>query len=447
MSNLAKGQRFIVDLDDSDHEQDDTSSQQPSAFSFVSDVKERAVSEPKTPTAPTLKSTGTGSPAHKKRFGTSAFKRQRVAISSKNDAQKSVRNAGSQVPPAPKDGTSFAENERRQIDQENSQRLADMSPEEIERERQELFSSLDPSHIEKLLRRANLNDGSNERNFYADTAESHVDKSEQTKPQADENETTKPPKLTKTVTFEESEETAPEPDEQDSPNDEEPVPSIHFPAAPQPPPLDPTDPNFLQELHEKYFPDLPHDPSKLAWMAPLPTDDSIADRESTYHPSQRAVHPSSLRFSFNGALLPPRLSRQIPVTAGLHHHADAPEAAGYTISELARLGRSAVASQRCVAYQTLGRILYRLGIGEFGEEEGGVGVDPSLLIPEERAGGDSGAGAELARGLWELVEKERILDILQAEANKETGHLSARVYAQEAVWNWRKGGGRKRKAV
>ena len=54
------------------------------------------------------------------------------------------------------------------------------------------------------------------------------------------------------------------------------------------------------------------------------------------------------------------------MTAGLHHHGAAPEDAGYTIGELAHLARSTVPAQRCVAFQTLGRVLYRLGRGEFG---------------------------------------------------------------------------------
>ncbi|KAG7150343.1 RNA polymerase II-associated protein rba50 like [Verticillium longisporum] len=68
-------------------------------------------------------------------------------------------------------------------------------------------------------------------------------------------------------------------------------------------------------------------------------------------------------------MLPPRLSRQIPVSKGLHHHGQAPEAAGYTIEELSILARSAVAAQRCIAFQTIGRIFYRLGKGEWGNSD------------------------------------------------------------------------------
>jgi hypothetical protein len=75
-----------------------------------------------------------------------------------------------------------------------------------------------------------------------------------------------------------------------------------------------------------------------------------------------------------------------------------------------------------VAFQTLGRFLYRLGKGEFGDE-----------------------GGEMAMGLWRCVTEGRALDGLQEAAEKEK-HLSARSYAVEAVWNWQQGGGQLWKA-
>jgi hypothetical protein len=117
------------------------------------------------------------------------------------------------------------------------------------------------------------------------------------------------------------------------------------------------------------------------------------------------------------------VSRTIPVTEGLHHHGQAPEAAGYTVPELALLARSAVAAQRCVAYQTLGRILFRLGKGEWGVEDD-----------------------ELVMGLWRCVEEGKVVEVMTGEAKREGGNLSAKAYAVEALWNWQKGGGRRWKA-
>jgi hypothetical protein len=229
------------------------------------------------------------------------------------------------------------------------------------------------------------------------------------------------------------------------------MPKIHFPARSPPPALDPNAPDFLQALHEKYYPDLPADPSKLSWMAPLTAeevdddddDDGEDDKDgsgsgsgstrppppptsssSPYSPRLAALPPSAIRFDFRGALLPPRTARAVPVSAGLHHHGDAPEAAGYTIPELARLARSSFPAQRCIAYQTLGRILYRLGTGRFGA-----------------------ADSDLAQGLWRCVRDGRVLESLQQEAaladhEGSGGHASAKALAVEALWNWQRGGGK-----
>ena len=134
------------------------------------------------------------------------------------------------------------------------------------------------------------------------------------------------------------------------------------------------------------------------------------------------------------------MAAEIPVTAGLHHHGEAPEAAGYTIPELAMLARSSFPAQRCISFQTLGRLLYRLGKGEFGNPgDGGqntVGAEDTL--------------GELARGLWGEVEKQGVVEICVAESEGKIAngrHVSARAYATEAVWLWQRGGGRRWKAT
>ncbi|KFY89484.1 hypothetical protein V500_05654 [Pseudogymnoascus sp. VKM F-4518 (FW-2643)] len=78
------------------------------------------------------------------------------------------------------------------------------------------------------------------------------------------------------------------------------IDSLHFPRPPTLPDLDPSSPNFLQDLHSAYFPSLPTTPSSLAWLAPLPTPGSPADLESSYSPSQTSIPASSLRFDFKG---------------------------------------------------------------------------------------------------------------------------------------------------
>ncbi|KAK0611570.1 RPAP1-like protein [Immersiella caudata] len=414
----------------------------------IFDVKERAIGAAQPPSFPSPPSSAaSGFPAHKKR--TSAFKQRR---------QAAVAPDASNKPSYPAPGAPFKHDarshdvpiaaEKRTVDQENQGRLASMSPEEIMEAQKELFNSLDPELINMLLRRSNLDDRSNEVDVF-DT------------PSTDEPPRTEPPEIKvedtskitttseaavpsikpenrkpkKTVTFDED--TAPAVSPADLFPTSEPPPksksadvhthdSTHFPSAPSVPDLDPADPNFLENLHKKYFPSLPADPSRLAWMAPIPTEGSLADQESPYYPGQNSLPVSALRFDLRGMLLTPNKSRQIPVSKGLHHHGEAPEAAGYTIPELARLARSAVPGQRCIAYQTMGRMLYRLGKGEWGTGSGGRGGDED----------------DLAFGLWRCFQEGRVLETLGEEASQEEGkgHMSAKAFATEALWLLEKGG-------
>jgi RNA polymerase II-associated protein 1 len=400
----------------------------------IGDVKENEVGKATLPNFPTLEGRSSGFPQPRTRTRISTFKQRQQQKSSQTDvAAKATEKATSKA----------VISEKVQIDRENKQKIDAMSSEEIVEAQQDIFSTLDPSLIQLLLRRANL-DSPNEDSPFGDSPGQR----ERTRPPEilieDTSQTAthgaeEVKKSKKSVSF------APTPDDrtnltqlpdfhEDLPPPEPPAdlfpissppsepsargPEIHFPHRPQPD-LDASDPDFLSKLHEKYFPSLPADPSKLAWMAPLPTANSPADRDSPYHPSQRSLAPSQLRFDFRGRLLPPRVARAIPVSKGLHHHGEAPEAAGYTVPELARLARSAVPAQRCIAFQTLGRMLYRLGQGEWG-----------------------GPQAELSQALWRLFREGRVLDTLhEAESVPEgQGHRGSREYAIEALWLFTKGG-------
>jgi len=308
------------------------------------------------------------------------------------------------------------------------------------------LSRLDPSIVQMLLKRANIDEP---------TAPSPFDE-----PAGIDANTTQPPRPEDAPAIVVDDTTAPAPKEKNKPKktvhfDEDAPPpeppadlfdpsskpppiqpssaaaadtfaanTTHFPHPKPLPDLDPADPDFLETLHSKYFPNLPADPTKLAWMAPIPTPGSVADQESPYYPGQSSLSIASLRFDFKGRLLPPSRSRAIPVTKGLHHHGQAPEAAGYTVGELGILARSAVPAQRCVAFQTLGRILFRLGQGEWG------------------SGGGGGDASDLAKGLWRTVQEAKVMESLleAAEVPEGQGHRGSRSYAVEALWLFEKGG-------
>lgn len=441
---------------------------------FSLDIKEKEVGAVKPPSFPQPKSTTTGFPEHKKRTRVSAFKKQRQGADAGAPEPQDAPTTSTQPapaapaqPPQPSRPGGAASMEQAAIDRENRDLLASMSPEQIAEERQELLSRLDPSIVQMLLRRANIDEPTAPSPFdepagSKDDATTPIAAAATPKPEDAPaimvDDTTaaaatapvapKEPKQKKTVHFDED---APPPEPPADllfdPSSQPPPPSsrpagagagadsfaantTHFPHPKPLPDLDPADPDFLETLHSKYFPNLPADPTKLAWMAPIPTPGSVADQESPYYPGQSSLSIDALRFDFKGRLLPPSKSRTIPVTKGLHHHGQAPEAAGYTIGELGILARSAVPAQRCVAFQTLGRILFRLGQGEWGSGAGTGGGD---------GGGDAG---NLAKGLWRTAQEAKVVESLleAAEVPEGQGHRGSRSYAIEALWLFEKGG-------
>ncbi|MCJ1314449.1 hypothetical protein MMC25_008131 [Agyrium rufum] len=495
-----RGQRFNINLDSEYEEaiasyasnrQHGPKENAAPGGAFINDIVERPTTlNTQAPSPPKLKAAETGFPAHKKRTRESAFKRQQQHANSSATVPTTEQHAdGRRIPHAiSREGL-----EKQEIDEENSKRLAEMSPAEIEAERQELLESLGHSTIERLLRRAKFDDGS-AASFDQAPSQPPRDLNHDLDGERDMKEPKTSPvsssKPSKKVTFsttdpqDRGDHTLPSRSDDDeytasrnsnnNPNSttSPPPPSIHFPRPPSPPPLDPSSPDFLANLREKYFPTFAPNPSTLAWAAPLPTPDSIADQQSPYNPSQTHLAPQSLRFDFQGLLLPPHLARQIPVTKGLHHHGEAPEAAGYTIPELARLARSKVMSQRCVAVQTLGRVLWRLGEGQFGSdfddsnddrkgarskkddekrEQKGIIIDEDgRVITEGEDDAEEGqwvdGGKELCRGLWTCMDDGKVIDILLREAGKEDGpgtYRTLKVLAMEAVWLWRRSGGRR----
>jgi hypothetical protein len=428
---------------------------------MIFDVKEKETTSPQAPSFPVVKSSTSGFPEHKKRTRISAFKQQRqgkpteekktdVFTTSSSTPLTTEPDAGQAGTPGAA-GQNPKPDEKQNIDRENNEKLASMSAAEIEEARNELFNGLDPKILEMLLKRSNLDEKNVPSPFDEQT-------SDPPPPTIKIEDTSLPPAPSKKVRFESVEETTPDTidatPKDSTPSSAELTPSIddaapptipsehiihddqhsskpHWPHSPAPPDLDPSDPNFLASLHEKYFPSLPADPTKLAWMAPIPTVNSPADYDSPYHPSHSSLPITVLRFDFRGTLLPPRISRAVPMSKGLHHHGEAPEAAGYTIGELARLARSTVPGQRCIAYQTLGRVLFRLGRGEFGR-----------------------IGDSVPDGIWSAAVEGNVMESLYEEAGmdpdgkggdlKGRGHRSAHAFAMEAIWLFEKGGWREK---
>lgn len=457
------GQRFELDLDADDFTANILPSETAPALdssSFVQDIQER--NPDIEPVAPAFKPTSKGFPEHKPRAGLSRFRQ-------KKDRQDQLPADFAHVPPSDraiahhvsrKYGYDPEARQKAEISEENKRRIAAMSEEDIAEARAELTKQLSPAFIERLIKRANIDSppetqGSPSSVFNtqgAATTTTTMTKDEETIPSPDPSHEhpeahaihPSPPRSHRTH------------DSPSTPRQREPQPSTdvsgpaHFPTPPRDPALfvelDENSPNFQQALKETYFPELAHDPSTLDWMSEPSADELAA---SSYSPSLAKYAPSDLRFSFTGRLVPPKESLTIPVAAGLHHHGQAAASAGYTVPELAILARSALPAQRCLAYLVLGRVLYRLGKGEFAPKTAGGGENGFRGLGGVGDGGGrqgaaaapaATAGGELAEGLWKVIEKERVIEIMMREANRDTGgHLSARAYATEALWLWRRG--------
>ncbi|EXJ95581.1 hypothetical protein A1O1_00703 [Capronia coronata CBS 617.96] len=400
------GQRFELDLEADDftvRPLNDDFSPDLSAGLAIKEIEEHEADAP--PPPPSLKSSRTGFPEHKPRRNVSAFK---------------TRQQAGNVPPRPtipsrvepsdraiahhvgkKYGLDLDGQQKSEISEENKRRIADMSVEDVEEARAELMSTLNPAFLERMLKRANIDE---DQVAQKDWPEDDQERSSDAAGRDTENltnltEDDAAPAASTTATLS--------------------GPSIHFPAPPRSAeeyvPLDANDPAFLSELKSHYFPETPHDPSSLQWLQDPSEEENQA---SLYNPEKESFLASALRFGFNGRLIAPRESLEIDVKQGLHHHGDDPSSAGYTIPELALLARSSLPNQRCVAYQILGRVLYRLGRGDFGAR-----------------------GSELQEALWSVIEREKPIEVMMSEANRQSGHASAKAHAIEALWLWRKGGG------
>ena len=478
-------------------------------MSLIADVCERrppSTSTRKAPLPPDLKSdTGggslaTGFPAHRKRMRGSGLG---LGSGLGSGSGSVFRNGGGRNLQREEGGggdlqkggqTSTAKSRGRSnsIDRENRAKLAAMTPAEIEKERDELMAQLSPAFVERLMKRVNID------HRYGDDGVDGLNGDNGN----DEDDAAEFPELQRRTGMKSPQEERKirEPEEQrseggqaeDTPDNttmtldiNQPRKTVSF-ASPPPSPssINPDRPPSPRTLRRLYFPDQPPPDAIPALSWTLPLSSSSTNNNNNNNDSKTSLSISALRFSLNGALIPPSVAISLPVTLGLHHHAANPDAAGYTISELTRLSRSAMPAQRCVAIKALGGVgkwmaeqmeIERVGRddrtdGHDDDDEGNKAKDGNALKsqkkmedkekPNEDKDKDNPRVA-LLKGLWTLAKEERVLDILLYEAagdgerqqqqqqQKEHGqnshlhrhhhnhHQSVVVYAEDALSAWR----------
>ncbi|SCU98810.1 LAME_0G00650g1_1 [Lachancea meyersii CBS 8951] len=394
-------------------------------------------------------------------------KRQNARPRNRTEAAKVV---SSKATPTRENGETEAE----RIHNENMARISQMSALQLEQERRDILESLDPKVVQGLMKRLSKREtkDSGLDSLTASTAPlfAEVEGAPGTwiggtheirdLPRLDDDAVNKAlgvkPQESKHVEFEKeddddevAEESAddypnPMPDDDDiAPQEyqfvqqmdhmknEDLLSDVHFmrpskDKVPEFESLDINDPDFDSKLHEKYFPDLPKEADKLAWMRPV---SKSANSEVIHDVAQ-------CRFDFKGNLVPPL--REIESTReGLHHHAENPDLAGYTIGELQHLSRSTFPAQRCIAIQILGRILYKLGKQSYAQ-----------LVPEVDAetyaemGGTTKIVNHIYGMFWDLCKSHLVIEsLMEAADGSKTQNLSVRNYAIDALWLWKEGGG------
>ena len=167
------------------------------------------------------------------------------------------------------------------------------------------------------------------------------------------------------------------------------VPKAGEPASSRPPrPRD--DPPDAADLKAKYFPDVPSEPDKLAWMTPAPSS---------------SANSTSVRFDLSGRPLTAEQSESLSTSRGLHHHGDQPDLAGYTMDEILWLSRSTVPGQRVTMLGVLTRILeqyinHKLSSQAEASVEEAKGVETGLQLAIM---GLQGRGASLLRASVDLL--------------------------------------------
>lgn len=455
---------------------------------LVGEIVERDVEEPMAPVIPLVVDLEKIQEAKAKREA--AFKNRLKGRDStaKRSVKKVLEPVNDKSSPPVEEPLTEAE----KIHKENLEKLQSMTPEQIEQERKELMEQLDPQLIQSLVNRAEKREKashSHKDDHVHEHAEgyggwiggmktdegikelSHLDKEDINKAlgiadlklEEKENVSSKDKHVrfaeVATVKYEDlpegvqldesgwedvedindlvtttegSEDTEVAPKDYQLVNED--MDDVHFTKASHKSPefgndLDINDPEFYDKLHEKYYPDLPKETSKLAWMTePLPKQ-----TDTTYESI------SDMRFDFQGNLVQLKLG-ETPTYLGLHHHSENPHLPGYTLGELVHLSRSVVAGQRCISIQMLGRILHKLGLHKY-----------NILPIEDNNSNDSSAfndnlqqvKDEFEKMMWDLIDQLRVIDsIREAADEKLTRNLSVRNYAIEALWLWKQGGGR-----
>ncbi|CAO3623608.1 unnamed protein product [Cunninghamella echinulata] len=269
--------------------------------SVLGQVKEHTVENVTAPTFP-IQQQGFPQPKHRSKFKQARMKSSTSTIKENDDNKNKDDNEATST-------TSLTNG----IEDENNQRIAMMSEEEINEAREEILGMLSQDSIAFLQKLKN-------------TKGSTLSKEQQHKKGDNNNTITTTTNTSQHITKED--------------NDDD-------------------DDNDLIKMKEKYFANVPLENDKLAWMDDrfkAPDNSNNTRNEVTEDEVKMDPIYRQLRFDLHGKVVDQNdLTKK--QQQELHHHGDQPDLAGYTLAELFYLVRSQVPSQRALVLNCLTKIL------------------------------------------------------------------------------------------
>ncbi|KAG5352948.1 hypothetical protein C0989_011853 [Termitomyces sp. Mn162] len=148
-------------------------------------------------------------------------------------------------------------------------------------------------------------------------------------------------------------------------------------------------------IRRRYFPNAPTNDPNIAWMESQPSDSQTV---------------SALRFDLLGKPIPSSISSILPTHLGLHHHAEGIHA-GYTLDDMLLLSRSTVPAQRATMLGVLAKVTQRIAAMLKGETEGVeelVGQEEELRKRIVAAGAEAllergSVGARAVEVVWQCI--------------------------------------------
>ncbi|KAG6890583.1 hypothetical protein C0992_000401 [Termitomyces sp. T32_za158] len=176
-------------------------------------------------------------------------------------------------------------------------------------------------------------------------------------------------------------------------------------------------------IRRRYFPNASVNDPSVAWMQASQSFDS---------------HATSLRFDLSGKPIPPSTSSILPTHLGLHHHAEGTHA-GYTLDDMFLLSRSTVPAQRATMLAVLTKVGQRVAAMLKGETEGIeelVGQEEELRKRIMAAGAEAllergSVGARAVEVVWQCIvgwdEEITTIEGVESESPSDTAICSLRL--------------------